>query len=226
MQKEGAARLREGAFRAAEQQHAELEARVHVREQAFAVLEVEHGAKPPGLAQGTEEGRRALVGGNAAGRDQGHQPVGRGQGLRAFDEQAVQIDVAAAQQRVVAAAQLAGADHARLRFSRGGGLRIGLPQRRVLLLQGGDQGLAVGGARLRGDGEVALGEPFNLLQLDAVPRRIAQHDVEAAAPAGAEHGGKARPPVEKGFARGQLARLFHEEIGRLRRPILRKQLSF
>ena len=50
VQKEGAARLREGAFRAAEQQHAELEAGMHVGEKHLAVLEVEQDAQPPGFA--------------------------------------------------------------------------------------------------------------------------------------------------------------------------------
>jgi hypothetical protein len=72
--------------------------------------------------------------------------------------------------------------------------------------------LAIGGAGLRGDGGSALGKPFDLLQLDAVPRGVANDGVETAA--GPEHGGKGGPPVEKRFARGQRAGTGHQVIRR------------
>ena len=209
VQKEGAARLLEAPLGAAEQQHAELEARVHVRKQALAVLEVEQRAQPPAGADAAKELGRALVGGDAAGGEQRHQPAGLHQRLRTLDEQAVEVDVAAAQQRVVAGL----GQHAGVGLGALGGLRVFGRQRGVLVLQRGDQGLAVGGARLGGDGGVALGKPLDLLQLDAVPRRVAQHHVEAAAPLQVEHVGKGGPPVEEALARGQPGAGLHQRGG-------------
>src|SRR5690606_39431762 len=53
----------------------------------------------------------------------------------------------------------------------------------VLGLQGRDQLLAGRRVRRRRDLRVPRREPFLLLQLHPLPRRVAQHHVEAAAPA-------------------------------------------
>jgi len=81
-------------------------------------------------------------------------------------------------------------------------------------LQRGDHFLAVGGAGLGGNGGAAFGKPFDLLQLDAVPGRVADHGVKAVAAARAKHGGEAGPPVEKSFAPGQRAGACQQRVGR------------
>ena len=83
------------------------------------------------------------------------------------------------------------------------------------VLQRGNQALAVGGAGLPGNVGVAFGKPFNFLQLDAVPRRVANHGVKTVAGARTENRRKAGPPVKKGFAGSQCAGAGHQVIGRL-----------
>ena len=81
-------------------------------------------------------------------------------------------------------------------------------QRVAALLQGCDHALAVGGALSVGDCGTAGRKPFDLLELDAIPGRIADHRVKAAAPFGAlpirPDTGKGDLPVEKAFLRIQL----------------------
>ena len=203
---------------------------MHIREEDLAVFKIKQRAKPPRAAQGIEELGRALVSRYATGRDQGDQTARRAQSLRTFDEQAVEVHVAAAEQRVVAAAELAVAHYAgvglgalhRLLVLRpqidagravGGGLRHGSA------LQRGNHCFAVCRSGLRGNRRAALGKPLDLLQLDAVPRRVADDGVEAAFGADSEHGGEAGPPVEEGFLCRQFAGLCHQCIGGLRRCI-------
>ena len=94
MQVEGAAGFSKAALRAAEHQRAEFEACMHVGEEHLAVLEIKQCPEAAGGADTAEEFRRALVGGNAAWGQQCDKPVRRNQRLCAFDEQAVEVDIA------------------------------------------------------------------------------------------------------------------------------------
>lgn len=74
-----------------------------------------------------------------------------------------------------------------------GGNELGV-QDRVFLDEFRDElraGSLVGG---RGNARVASGEKFLLLQLDAFPRRVAQHDIETA---GRKHFGKFQRPMKE-----------------------------
>ena len=221
VQEEGAARLRKGPLRPAKHQRAELEAGMDIGKKHLLVLEVEQGAEPAGGRDALEKRRRAFVRRNAAGRQQGHQPIRPHQALRALDKQAVEVDIAAAQQRIVA------------RFGQHPGMGLGTlhgalivgPQRRLFTLQLGDQALAVGRTRLVGNRRLTLGKPLHLLQLDAVPGRVAQHHIKAAAAIGRKHRGEGRPPVEKIFTPGQLAAARHQCIGLARARAAARQLA-
>src|SRR3546814_14424588 len=87
----------------AEHQRAELEAGVDVGEEDFLVLEVEQGTEPPRGGIAAEERRRPLVGGDPRRRQQAYDAIGPRQVRGAFDELAVDVDVAGRQPRVVAA---------------------------------------------------------------------------------------------------------------------------
>src|SRR3546814_7606971 len=95
-----------------------------------------------------------------------------------FDEQAVDVDVAGRQQRVFAAA----AGHARGVLRGLCGQRVLVCQRVVIAFECGNQAFAVGGAGLACDLRAAFGEPFDFLQLDPVPGRVADDGIEAAGP--------------------------------------------
>src|SRR3546814_5430635 len=94
------ARGLEAPRRTAEHQRAELEAGVDVGEEDFLVLEVEQGTEPPRGGNAAEERRRPLVGGDPRRRQQADDAIGPRQVRGAFDEQAVDVDVAGRQQRV------------------------------------------------------------------------------------------------------------------------------
>lgn|GEM_PF-4059815 len=165
---------------------------MYVGKENALVLEVKQRPKPPGAADTAEKLGRAFVGGDTAGGEQRHQSILGNERLRALDEQAVEIHVAAAQQWIVAAV----AQHAGLALGALAGFKILVPQRRALLAQIVDHALAVGGAGLPGDVHFSLREPLHLLQLDAVPRWVSNHRVEPAA-AGAPDSGKGSPPMEE-----------------------------
>ena len=114
VQEEGAGGLVERALGAAEDERAELEPRVDVGEEGrqvrseAAILEVEQAGDAPAGGDGLEELGGGLVGVDAGRREQAHEAVGLDQAQGALDEQGVEVDVAAAQQGVVAGR----ADHA------------------------------------------------------------------------------------------------------------------
>ena len=154
---------------------------VHVREEGrqvgteAAILEIVESRYAPTGGDTLEELRRGLVGVDAGRGEQADQAIGFHQAQGAFHEERVEIDVAAAQQGKVAG----GAHQAAQAIGAGlGGVEL---RRKGIAL--GAQFLDGAAARRRGGraGEVrrAGGEPLDLLQLDAVPRRIADDGVEA-----------------------------------------------
>ena len=98
------------------------------------------------------------------------------EGLRALNKKAVEIDVAAREQRIVAA--LAG--NACCGFGRLDCFEIVRVQRVALLFQPFNHTFSVGGAGRLSDLWPALGEPLHFLQLHAVPRRISDHGIKPA----------------------------------------------
>ena len=108
MQEEGAIGLVKGALGAAEDERAELEPRVDVGEERrqlcsqAAILEVEQARNPSAGGDGLEEAGGGLVGVDAGRREQTDKSVGLDQAQGALDEQRIQVDVAAAQQGVLA----------------------------------------------------------------------------------------------------------------------------
>ena len=188
----------------------ELERRVLIREEHSPVLEVVQHPQPTLRRHAPEETRRRLVGGDARRHDQSYQAVRPDQRQRPLNEQRVEVDVAAGQQRVDAAS--AG--------DAGGGLgalrrvAVLVRQRVAGLLQGRDHPPAVGRARLPRDLRTPSGEPLDLLQLHAVPGRIADHGVEAATPRGGvpvgPHAGERGLPVEEALFGRDRARIVEE----------------
>ena len=108
VEEEGALGLGEAALFAAEDEGAEFEARSQRREEGrqfcseAAVLEVEQAADSSAGGYGLEEAGGGLVGVDAGGREQADDAVRFDQAHGALDEKRVEVDVAAAQQRVVA----------------------------------------------------------------------------------------------------------------------------
>ena len=207
-QEKAAMGLRERALRAADDQSTELKSGVDVGKEGrlvgseAAVLEVVDAGDAARGGDGLEEAGGGLVGVDAGGGEQADQAVWFDQAQGPFDEERIQIYVAAAQQGVVAggADDLAQAVGARFGFVEGLGQRIaGFPQ-------AADFSTAGGGGGGAGQLGIAGGEPFDFLELDAVPGRIADDGVEAAlgdfvlpvAPDAGEGGF----PVEEGFVLG------------------------
>ena len=140
------------------------------------VFEVKQPTNTPTRRNRLEETRRGLVGVDAGGREQADDAVGLDQAHRALDEERIEVDVAAAQQRVVPAgahqlAEAVGAQLGRVELVRKGVARVA---------QRFDPPAAGGRGRRQRQLGRARGEPLDLLQLDAVPRRVADHRVEAA----------------------------------------------
>ena len=129
-----------------------------------------------GGGYGLEEAGGGLVGVDAGGGEQTHQAAGFDQAQGAFDEEGVEVDVAAAQQGIVAG----GADDLAQAVGAGLGLVEGLGQRVALLAQAFDALATSGGGGGAGELGIAGGEPFDFLELDAVPGWIADDGVEAA----------------------------------------------
>ena len=159
-------------------------------------------------------GLGAVVGGNAGGHNKTGPPRGRGDVQDGFGKQRVGVHVAHAGERVAAtlatidvhehAAGLCGAPGAdefgiqallslafaaQRRVARAAGQLL----RQRALAQGVDVAAALGLVAGVGHGGVAGGKKFFFLQLDALPRRVAQHAVKAAR---RKHLGKGQRPVQ------------------------------
>ena len=149
---------------------------MNVGEEDLAVLKVEQAADASAGGDRFEEAGGGLVGVDAGGGEQADDAVGLDQVHGALDEERIEVDVAAAEQRVVAAGadQLAEAVGAQL-----GGVEVG-GQRIALIAQLFNAATAGGCGRGKRQSGRAGGEPFDLLQLDAVPGRVADDGVEAA----------------------------------------------
>ena len=208
VEEEGAVGLGEEALLAAEDEGAEFEAGVDIREEGrkvcseTTVFEVEEAADAAAGGDGFEEAGGGLVGVDAGGGEQADNAVGFGQAHGALDEEGVEVDVAAAEQGVVggSADELAEAVGAQF-----GGVEIG-GEGVALVAQLLDAAAAGGGGGGEGEIRRAGGKPFDLLELDAVPGRVADDGVEAAGglvvlPA-VPDAGEGDFPVEEGFAGG------------------------
>ena len=159
-------------------------------------------------------GLGAVVGGNAGGHDKARAARGRGDLQDGFGKQGVGVDVAHAGERVAPALAAidvhehagglcgaSGADEfgvqallglafaAQQRVARGAGQLL----RQRALAQGVDVAAALGFVAGVGHGGVAGGKKFFFLQLDALPRRVAQHAVKSAR---RKHLGKGQRPVQ------------------------------
>ena len=108
VQEEGALRFIESSCFPAKNEGAEFEAGIHVWKERWqvsseaAVFEVEKATHPSAGGNGFEEAGRGLVGVNARRGQQAHKAIRLDQAHGPLDEQRVQVDVAAAEQRVVA----------------------------------------------------------------------------------------------------------------------------
>ena len=140
------------------------------------VLEIVERAQPAFRRHASEEAGRRLVRSDAGGHQQADHAFRFRQRQGALDEQAVEVHVAAGEQRVIAA----GPRHAGPVRRPGAGPREIAGERIPGPFQRGDQAPAVGGARGVRDLGPAGREPFDLLQLHPVPGRVADHGVEAA----------------------------------------------
>ena len=217
VQIKGAARSFKCSLRAAEDEGAEFETRIDIGKIAaagiagvLAVFKIVQRAQTPATGNAAEKRRRALVGGNAGRREQSNQPGRADQALRPLDKQAVEIDIAAAQQGIVTAFS----QYPRIGFSAFHGGLVFLPERGAFLLQGGNARFTVGGARCSGNLQTALGKPFDFLEFDAVPGRIANHKVKAAATGIAgKHVGEKGLPVKEVFAFGKRFRASEQGVG-------------
>ena len=181
----------------------------------LAVLEVVEAGNAASGGDGVEERLGGVVGGDAGGltcRPSGKVGAGEtallapatdqlGNGL---GKQGVEIDVADAGEREALAVvgEQAGAFRAALGHDE---VAVEALVRRAGV--GGIECLDQPGAgrRIGGGGDLgtARAEELLFLQLDALPRRIGQHDIEAAL---REHLGEGQPPVEEVVFLGQFAR--------------------
>ena len=204
VEEEGAVALGETALLAAEDEGAEFERGVNVWEENLAVLEIEEAADAAAGGYGFEEAGGGLVGVDAGRGEQADDAVRFGQTHGALDEEGVEIDVAAAEQRIVAAGanQLAETVGAQLGGVEFGGERVAFSAQLLDAAAAGGRGGREGQLRRTG------GEPFDLLQLDLFPGRVADNGVEAAGgpvvlPA-LPDAGEGGLPVQKGLAVGDL----------------------
>ena len=165
MQEEGAVGLAECAFGAADDEGAELERGVDVFEEDLPVLEVVDAGDAAGGGDGLEEAGGGAVGVDAGGDEEADEAVGFDEAEGAFDEQRIEVDVAATQQGVVTG----GADDLAEAVGAGLGCVKGLGQWIALLAQAPDALAAGGGGGGAGQFGIAGGEPFDFLELDAVP---------------------------------------------------------
>ena len=196
-----------------------------MRKEDLPVLKVVQRPQPPLGRHGAEEGRGGLVRSDAGRGQQADEAVRLHQAHGPLHEQGVQVEVAAAEQRIVAAAP---------RHAQGGvdalvGGLEGRAQGVAGVLQFLDHALAVGGALRQGDGRPSRREPLHLLHLHALPRRVAHQGVKAAAAPAVfrrlavlpirPQAGEGQLPVQEALLRGQLASLCQQvaEAGRRRR---------
>ena len=99
VQEEGTAGRLSGQFFARDERNAELETGVNVREEDFAVLEVQQFFQPALADDLLEVSLRCVVRGDAAGREDANAPAPVNQFQRLLREQRVQVGIAAPHQR-------------------------------------------------------------------------------------------------------------------------------
>ena len=177
-------------------EQAELHAAVDVGEDTAPVLEVEQAGERSGLHHVLEEELGRVVGGDAGGQHaSGAAPFVHDVPHR-FGEDGVQVDVAPAAQGITAgvAHQMAPT----LGFAQV--VEEAPVEGEVIRLQRLDHPLARGGGGGVRDLRLALREPFLFLELDLLPRRVAEHAVEAAV---LEHFREREIPMEEPIPAGE-----------------------
>ena len=203
-----------GCIGLAQREQAELEAAVHGGKQGITVFNVVQADQPPALRDVAKVGLGAVIRGNAGGHDKARAACGRGDVQHGFGKQRVGVDIAHAGERVAPAfaaidvhehaAGLCGAPgvdefgvQALLGLAFAAQQRVACAAGQLLrqraLAQRLDAAAALGLVVGVGHRRVAGGKKFFFLQLDALPRRVAQHAVKAA---GGKHLGKGQRPVQ------------------------------
>ena len=167
-----------------------LIAAVNARKKILLVLEVEQAHKRLLLHHVLEEELGGVVGGDAGGQDAADAAPVVQQAAHALGEDGIDVDVAPAAERVATAVAQ------EVAFALGlARVFEELPiEAGVAALERLDQPLAGGSVGRVGDLGAALGKPLLLLELHALPRRIAEHAVEAAL---GEHLREGQVPVEE-----------------------------
>jgi hypothetical protein len=143
------------------------------------VLEVVEAGQVLAVDQIGEVVLGGVVHGDAGGYDEAGVAVGGEQVAVVLGEEGVGVDVAAAAQGEAAA----GADQVGLAAGLADSLLPAAPEGRIFAGEGCDRLLSGGGVGGGGDLWGAGGEEFLLLQLDPLPGRVAEDQVEAAVPA-------------------------------------------
>ena len=95
-----------------------------------------------------------------------------------------------------------------------------VPENRVRRWQRGDELLSLGGVPRLRDRGLALGEELLLLKLDSLPRRVAEHNVEAATSKDVR---KRQLPVKEAVVLGDAPRGLDEHRGRRRLPLAERE---
>ena len=187
-----------GLLGLAQGEQAELIAAVDGRKHRFAVFDVVKADQPRALGDVGKKRLGAVVGGNAGGHDETGAARGRHQLREGFGKQGVGVHIAHAGEWVAAAVvardmgeqahglgAAAGGDELGVEALFGGAFLLGMFQlgEQVACQHALGQPLnalaAFGLVPGLGHVAVAGGEEFFFLQLDAFPRRVAQHAVKA-----------------------------------------------
>ena len=220
-----------GGFGSAQRHQAEFVAAVNGRENGFTVFKIQQAGQAPGLGDVAKVGFGGVVGGNARGHDETSAALRGGELEQAFGKQRVGIDIAHAGERVAATVVRvqaggfgtpAGGDEVFVQAHFGvvgwaeafGGFHIGVEgvQQQALAQQFdalGAFGFVFGG----GHQGAAGGKEFFFLQLDALPRRVAQHHRKTAF---GGHLRKGQPPMEHAVGAAQVVRGLRQfGLGRL-----------
>ena len=179
---------------------------MNVLEKNLFILKVKQSGHAPAGGHGLEKFGSGLIGVDTRRREQTHQAVGFEQIHGTLHEQRVQVDVATAEQGVVAG----GPNHPAQAF----GLFLGRVElvcnQRPLLSYPLNGHLSRRGGRRERNVRVASRKPFHFLKFDAVPGRVADHRVKAARRADVlpmtPHPRKGRLPVQKAFTFGNGSR--------------------
>ena len=190
-----------GAF--AQGQQAEFVTPMNTREYAFSVFEVDEAYQFAPFGDVREVGFGAIICGDARGDDHARASLLGAQAQHLFGKEGVEVDVAYRRE-----GEAAGAHEEAGGFGGVFGPHEGLIERGMFGFQGGDHAVARRGVLGARDFGCPGGEKLSFLQFDLLPRRIAQHTIEA--PFFAKDVGEGQVPVEKAVSGGELSHIrFH-----------------